>query len=109
MESHEIAAADWTFSTDLAGPSTGEPVLLLHGFPETRHMWRHQVAALGAAGYRAVAPDQRGYSRGARPSQVEDYATELLTGDALKLMDALGHEKRSLLGRQGQTAQKYNG
>ncbi|HEY4942978.1 MAG TPA: alpha/beta hydrolase [Rhizomicrobium sp.] len=98
IETGEIIVGGLTFTTDLAGPSTGEPVLLLHGFPETRHMWRHQVAALGAAGYRAVAPDQRGYSRGARPAGADAYATNLLTGDALTLMDALGHEKFHLVG-----------
>ena len=49
------------------GPADGELVLLLHGFPETSYEWREQLPALGAAGYRAVAPDQRGYAPGARP------------------------------------------
>ena len=98
MESLEITAGGWTFTADQAGPTNGEPVLLLHGFPETRHMWRHAVGALGAAGFRATAPDQRGYARGARPAEVEAYATEKLTGDALALMDALGHDRFHLVG-----------
>ena len=98
MESLEIAVGGWTFTTDLAGPESGAPVLMLHGFPETRHMWRHAVGALGAAGFCAVAPDQRGYARGARPAAVEAYATEKLTGDALGLMDALGHARFHLVG-----------
>ena len=98
LETREITAVDLTFTVDLAGPASGAPVLLLHGFPETRHMWRHQLAALGAAGYRAIAPDQRGYSRGARPKDIDAYATGLLTGDALNLMDALGHDKFHLVG-----------
>jgi pimeloyl-ACP methyl ester carboxylesterase len=65
-------------------------VLLLHGFPETRRMWAPVVEALGEAGYRAIAPDQRGYSIGARPAATEAYATQHLIADALGLMDALG-------------------
>ena len=53
-------------------------------------MWAPLVDALGAAGYRAIAPDQRGYSAGARPSATEAYATQHLLADALGLMDALG-------------------
>src|SRR5260370_34296694 len=56
-----------TFSADVAGPPGGALVLLLHGFPESRHSWRATLPELAKAGYRAVAPDQRGYSPGARP------------------------------------------
>jgi pimeloyl-ACP methyl ester carboxylesterase len=93
IETREIAVGKFTFTTDLAGPADGAPVLLLHGFPETRHMWRHQAAALGAAGFRAVVPDQRGYARGARPASVEDYATDRLVTDATGIMAALGHRR----------------
>lgn len=92
-ETREIAVGGFTFTTGLAGPADGAPVLLLHGFPETRHMWRHQLAALGAAGFRAVAPDQRGYARGARPEDVGDYATDRLMADAVGIMAALGHAR----------------
>jgi pimeloyl-ACP methyl ester carboxylesterase len=93
IETHEVAVADLMFTVDLSGPQSGEPVLLLHGFPETRHMWPHQLAALGAAGFRAMAPDQRGYSRGARPKDVGDYATDRLVADATGIMAALGYER----------------
>jgi pimeloyl-ACP methyl ester carboxylesterase len=93
IETRDITVGALSFTADLAGPAGGAPVLLLHGFPETRHMWRHQLAALGAAGYRAVAPDQRGYARGARPHQVSDYNTDLLIADAMGIMAALGHTK----------------
>jgi pimeloyl-ACP methyl ester carboxylesterase len=73
-------------------------VLLLHGFPETRHMWRYQLGALAAAGYRAIAPDQRGYSQGARPADEAAYATDLIVADALDLVDALGHARFHLVG-----------
>ena len=86
------------FTVDTAGPDSGAPVLMLHGFPQTRHMWRHQVRALAAAGFHALAPDQRGYSRGARPAEVEAYATDRLTGDALDLIDACGARRFHLVG-----------
>jgi pimeloyl-ACP methyl ester carboxylesterase len=86
------------FTVDIAGPGSGPPVLLLHGFPETRHMWRHLLRALAGAGYRAVAPDQRGYSVGARPPEIKSYAIDLLTSDALGLMDNCGARRFHLVG-----------
>jgi pimeloyl-ACP methyl ester carboxylesterase len=83
------------FTADVAGPGTGRApvVLLLHGFPQTRHTWRAQLPALAEAGYRAVAPDQRGYSAGARPDPATDldaYAIARLTADVLDLAEAAG-------------------
>jgi len=98
VETVEAPVGGLTFTVDLAGPRDGTPVLLLHGFPETRLMWRPVVAALADAGYRAVAPDQRGYSAGARPAATEAYATALLLDDALGLMDALGAKRFHLVG-----------
>jgi pimeloyl-ACP methyl ester carboxylesterase len=99
----ETQAQTWTigefhFTVNTAGSASGPPVLLLHGFPQTRHMWRHQLPALAAAGFAAVAPDQRGYSAGARPLEVEAYASDLLTSDALALMDARGTQRFHLVG-----------
>lgn len=73
-----------------AGPKDGIPVVLCHGFPELAYSWRHQLPALAAAGYRAIAPDQRGYGRTSRPEAVTDYDMEHLTGDLVGLLDALG-------------------
>ena len=87
-----------TFTVDIAGTDDAPAVLLLHGFPETRYMWRHQLAALAEAGFRAIAPDQRGYSQGARPPEAEAYATNLIVADALALMDALGAPRFHLVG-----------
>jgi pimeloyl-ACP methyl ester carboxylesterase len=98
LETRHVPLGGLTFTVDVAGPGDGEPVLLLHGFPETRHMWRAQLEALAAAGYRAVAPDQRGYSTGARPSAMQDYATAHLVADAAGLMDRLGHPRFHLVG-----------
>jgi len=93
-----IAANGGSFTADVAGPERGELVLLLHGFPQTRHTWRAELAALAAAGHRAVAPDQRGYSPGARPAGIESYRIESLVADALALADALGAERFHLVG-----------
>ncbi len=87
-----------TFDVVTAGPDDGVPVLLLHGFPQSAYMWRHAQAALAAAGYRAIAFDQRGYSRGARPGAQADYATSLIVDDALAVMTALGHARFHLIG-----------
>src|SRR5260370_6480265 len=76
---------------------SGEPgarlVLLLHGFAESMHCWRAQVAALARAGYRAVAPSQRGYSPGARPdtNETANYHIERLMDDAMAIVAACGH------------------
>lgn len=84
----------FTFTTDAAGPAGGALVLLLHGFPESRHSWRAALPALAKAGYRAVAPDQRGYSPGARPDpkDLANYAFDKLIADAIDIADAAGAE-----------------
>ncbi len=94
----QIAVGNFTFDVRTAGPEDGEVVILLHGFPQTSHEWRHQLRALGEAGFRAVAPDQRGYSAGARPSRVEDYALPLLVGDVIGLADAIGADRFHIVG-----------
>jgi pimeloyl-ACP methyl ester carboxylesterase len=78
-----------TFDALAAGPADGTPVLLLHGFPQAAVQWDEQVGALGAAGYRAVAPDQRGYSPDVRPDRVEEYRLDELVADVLRIADAL--------------------
>ena len=71
-------------------------VLLLHGFSESFHMWRPQLTALAAAGYRAVAPSQRGYSPGARPPTMDpaNYQMDRLVDDAINLVAASGYAER---------------
>ena len=73
-------------------------VLLLHGFPQTSYMWRNVIPALAADGYRVAAPDQRGYSSGARPEAVEEYGVDALTGDVVGLAEALGHDRFDVVG-----------
>jgi pimeloyl-ACP methyl ester carboxylesterase len=68
----------------------GPTVLLLHGFPELAYSWRHQFAPLAQAGYRVLAPDQRGYGGSSRPEAVEAYRLEELSRDAAAIVDAFG-------------------
>ena len=75
-----------------------EPVILVHGFPESAHSWRHQMLALAGAGYHVVAPDMRGYAGSSRPTNVADYGIEQLTGDLLSLVNQLGYERATFVG-----------
>jgi len=90
----DLQANGLTFRCREAGPPAGEPVLLLHGFPETSHMWTDLLPKLAAEGYHCLAPDQRGYSPGARPAEVEAYLTDNLVADALALAAAAGFGPR---------------
>ncbi len=94
----EISAGGLVFTGRACGPREGRRVLLLHGFPQTSWAWRDELSALGRAGYRAVAPDQRGYCPGARPTEVADYATEHLVGDVMALADCMEMETFDLVG-----------
>jgi pimeloyl-ACP methyl ester carboxylesterase len=98
IEIVDIDANGHTFTARMAGPADGQPVLLLHGFPQTSLCWQDQLSALGEAGYRVVAPDQRGYSAGARPSGVADYAVAHLVADTLAIADRMGMDTFHLVG-----------
>jgi pimeloyl-ACP methyl ester carboxylesterase len=82
----------------VAEAGDGPLVVLLHGFPEGWYSWRHQLTALAAAGYRAVAPDQRGYGRTDRPEPVEAYDILTLTADVVSLVHALGSDRAAVVG-----------
>lgn len=93
LQLHKIRTrSGLTFDAWKEGPADGPLVLLLHGYPQSRHTWRAQVPALAAAGYLAVAPDQRGYSPGARPDPADlaNYHYDRLVGDALEIAEAVG-------------------
>lgn len=81
-----------------AGPPDGPLVLLLHGFPEFWYGWRKQLGPLAEAGFRVVAPDQRGYNLSDKPPGVQAYRLDLLAGDVLGLVEALGREQAALVG-----------
>ena len=86
------------FSARVDGPAGGRPVILLHGFPQTSRCWAAQLTALGDAGFRAVALNQRGYSPGARPDDVAAYRPEHLVADVLAVADSLGVDRFDLVG-----------
>ena len=91
--STQIVTAEGSFTVDVAGPHDGPLVVLLHGFPQSRHAWRDQLPALAAAGYRAVAIDQRGYSPGVRPDpsvSLDAYGLDRLVADVLDIAMACG-------------------
>lgn len=67
----------------------GSPVLLLHGFPDDRHLWRYQIPALADAGFRVIAPDLRGFGEAARPVDPKDYGIPVVIRDVLGILDAL--------------------
>ena len=81
-----------------AGDPRGTPVLLLHGFPEFWYGWRDQIPALGAANYRVIVPDQRGYNLSDKPRGVQSYQTEKLVRDVIGLLDHYRIEKVNLAG-----------
>jgi pimeloyl-ACP methyl ester carboxylesterase len=81
-----------------AGPEDGPLVVLLHGFPEFWFGWRHQIGALAEAGYRVMAPDQRGYNRSDKPRGVAAYRLEALVDDVVGLVDAAGRDRASIVG-----------
>ena len=76
----------------------GPAVILLHGFPELAYSWRHQLPAIAAAGYRAIAPDQRGYGQTDSPGNVDDYRIQELVSDIEGLLDNLGLQSATFIG-----------
>jgi pimeloyl-ACP methyl ester carboxylesterase len=97
IETRMVEANGLRFRCRVAGEG-GEPVILLHGFPETAAMWSQLMPALAQAGYRCVAPDQRGYSPGARPAELDAYDMACLTQDVAEIAKALGFERFHLIG-----------
>ncbi|PRZ43041.1 pimeloyl-ACP methyl ester carboxylesterase [Antricoccus suffuscus] len=93
-----IAVNDVELNVIDAGPSDGPLVILAHGFPELGYSWRHQVPALAEAGYRVLAPDQRGYGLSSRPEEIAAYDIEHLSADLIGLIDEIGAEKAVLVG-----------
>ena len=81
-----------------AEAGTGPLVLLCHGFPESWYSWRHQLRALGDAGFHALAPDMRGYGQTDRPKEVEAYDILQLTGDLVGLVNAEGGQPTVIVG-----------
>ncbi len=82
----------------IAEQGTGPLVVLLHGWPESWYSWRHQIPALAQAGYRAVAPDMRGYGETDAPPEVTDYQITTIAKDITGLLDALGEKQAVIVG-----------
>lgn len=80
-----------------AGPASGRPVILLHGFPDFWYGWRYQIDALAARGFRLIMPDQRGYGLSDKPRPWAAYDIHVLSADVVALMDALGLDSASLV------------
>ena len=81
-----------------AGPADGPLVVLLHGFPEFWYGWRHQILPLADAGFRVVAPDQRGYGRSGRPEGIAAYHLDELAADVAALVEACGRQNADVVG-----------
>src|SRR3954468_2781149 len=94
----EFQRAELTFDVTDSGRAEGPVVVLLHGYPENRTSWDAVTPLLVAAGFRVLAPDQRGYSPRARPSGRRAYATQHLAGDVVALLDAAGADKAHVVG-----------
>ena len=76
----------------------GRPVVLLHGFPDSGRLWRHQVPALANAGFQVIVPDLRGYGKSDKPEAVEAYSLLSLAGDVLAVLDSLGIDRAHVVG-----------
>src|SRR5262249_56748084 len=87
-------------SMHVAEQGKGALVVLCHGFPECWYSWRHQLPALAGAGFRAVAPDQRGYGRTDRPERIAESEIFRLTGDIVGLVQAMGEEQAVIVRRE---------
>lgn len=84
--------------THTAEQGAGPPVILCHGFPELWYSWRHQLPAIAGAGFRAIAPDMRGYGETDAPPRIEDYTHEQICADMLGLLDAIGEQQAVFVG-----------
>ncbi len=91
-----VMSGDVSLRVDVMGE--GKPVLLLHGFPDTGDLWRHQVPELVDAGFSVVVPDLRGFGQSSAPEGVGSYAMHRLGGDVVAILDALALERVHLVG-----------
>jgi pimeloyl-ACP methyl ester carboxylesterase len=98
LESRRVGIGDVTLHVVLAGAPDGPPVVLLHGFPEFWFAWRKVMPPLVAAGFRVIAPDQRGYNESDKPAGIASYRVETLADDVAALIAALGYEQANLVG-----------
>ena len=93
-----VAVGDLAFDVWTSGPDDGEPIVLLHGFPQSAAGWDLVAPSLAEAGLNVMVPNQRGYSAAARPFEVTDYGTDALVGDVIGLLDVLGIGSAHIVG-----------
>ena len=98
IEQQTIQVNGIQLSLHIAGPESGPPVWLLHGFPECWHSWRQQIPVLAAAGYRVFVPEMRGYGRSSAPAEIADYDLLTLCADIQGAMDLFGHQRVAMVG-----------
>lgn len=108
LEEHTFVNGDIRLHAVCAGPPDGPVVVLLHGFPEFWYCWHKQLPLLAGAGFRVIAPDQRGYNLSSKPAGVRNYALPYLTSDVLAIADQLGQEKIFLAGHDWGAAVAWN-
>ncbi|QAA34503.1 alpha/beta hydrolase [Clostridium manihotivorum] len=95
----EVKANGYKFKCRTAGlESEGEPIIFLHGFPESSIIWENIMISFAKKGYRCIAPDLRGYSKEARPKGIKNYTVEKLAEDVIAIADAVGFKKFHLVG-----------
>jgi epoxide hydrolase 4 len=97
VSQRRIEAGGLSFMVDEAGDGD-DVALLLHGFPESRFSWRHQIGLFADLGWHVIAPDLRGYGQSSRPTGVENYKLDRLVGDVTALFDVVGARRRLLVG-----------
>ncbi len=95
---HRVDSGGVEIVYDSHGPADGPPVVLLHGFPDSARLWRHQVPALVDAGYRVLTPDLRGYGRSGKPDGVDAYNLLVVAADVAAVLDDAGVERTRVVG-----------
>jgi pimeloyl-ACP methyl ester carboxylesterase len=98
IHEHVVKTSRHTTFYLASGALNATPIIFLHGWPELSISWRHQLPVFGALGFRAIAPDMRGYGRSSVYARHDDYALEHVVADMLELLDALGVEKAIWVG-----------
>jgi pimeloyl-ACP methyl ester carboxylesterase len=93
---HRVKVGDLTFNVAEVG--SGHPVILLHGWPDSWHLWREQMMALAESGHRVIAPDLRGFGQSDSPEAVEEYSLGNLIGDAAAILDEFQIERAAVVG-----------
>jgi epoxide hydrolase 4 len=98
IEKQFVRVGDINLHIVTAGDKDGEPVMLLHGFPEFWYGWRYQIPYLAEKGYCVIVPDQRGYNLSNKPDGISNYTIDILADDIRQLINTLGYDKVNLVG-----------